>query len=200
MTFAYIYFSQRHLACHSDEKKFECDICGRKVTSLNTMRGHMRIHSGETPFVCEFCGKKFRASGGLKVWTNVKSESRRFSLLYLNFISCDRCIGEFIQVSGLTHAKCASHITHSRDMEIIAFTWIAIMVWKHIFVHPCQKFILIYFFSRRHRNSKTANWKIRQCAQMNDDFDCFPSYIIPYKFYCVSIQTKKKPFCCRTIE
>jgi KRAB domain-containing zinc finger protein len=44
---------------------FECEHCGKNLTSRENMRSHLRIHTGECPFTCHVCGKCFRTRSGL---------------------------------------------------------------------------------------------------------------------------------------
>ncbi|XP_065886565.1 early growth response protein 1-like isoform X2 [Dysidea avara] len=41
------------------EKKFPCDICGRRFARSSHMRRHQRIHSGEKPYNCHICKRPF---------------------------------------------------------------------------------------------------------------------------------------------
>jgi len=36
--------------------KFECDLCGKYLVSLRSMRYHISLHTGETSYICETCG------------------------------------------------------------------------------------------------------------------------------------------------
>jgi len=44
------------------EKKFPCEICGRKFARSSHKRRHMRIHSGEKPYSCHICKRPFARS------------------------------------------------------------------------------------------------------------------------------------------
>ena len=44
------------------EKKFPCDICGRRFARSSHMRRHQRIHSGEKPYSCHICKRPFARS------------------------------------------------------------------------------------------------------------------------------------------
>ena len=43
------------------EKKFSCELCGAKATSMWYINRHMRLHTGEKPFVCEFPGCTYKS-------------------------------------------------------------------------------------------------------------------------------------------
>lgn len=42
-----------------DRQMFECQACGKKLTSTGALQTHMRIHTGEKPYRCEICNRAF---------------------------------------------------------------------------------------------------------------------------------------------
>ncbi|KAF8518659.1 hypothetical protein BU17DRAFT_66289 [Hysterangium stoloniferum] len=41
------------------KKKFECDVCGRRIARQSAYDQHMVTHTGARPFECSYCGKAF---------------------------------------------------------------------------------------------------------------------------------------------
>ncbi|XP_045183059.2 uncharacterized protein LOC123541564 [Mercenaria mercenaria] len=42
-----------------DKQMFECQTCGKKLTSTGALQTHMRVHTGEKPYRCEICNRAF---------------------------------------------------------------------------------------------------------------------------------------------
>lgn len=55
-----------HRIVISGEKKFSCEVCGRRFTQEVTVRAHMAVHTGERPFECPFCEAKFAQKSNLR--------------------------------------------------------------------------------------------------------------------------------------
>ena len=42
-----------------DKQMYECQTCGKKLTSTGALQTHMRVHTGEKPYHCEICNRAF---------------------------------------------------------------------------------------------------------------------------------------------
>ena len=55
-----------HLRTHTQQKRFECQHCGKGFGSKQNLQQHIQTHTGDKPYKCQHCGKGFRNSGHLK--------------------------------------------------------------------------------------------------------------------------------------
>ena len=56
----------RHMAsAHTpnDQKKYQCDICGKGFASKNNFQEHKYVHTGEKPYKCKYCSACFASKG-----------------------------------------------------------------------------------------------------------------------------------------
>lgn len=43
-------FSKRHLLTHTEEKKYECEICHKLFVRKDSLQTHLKIHTGVKNF------------------------------------------------------------------------------------------------------------------------------------------------------
>ncbi|KFQ42439.1 Zinc finger and BTB domain-containing protein 11, partial [Nestor notabilis] len=65
------------------KREFICDICGRTLPKLYSLRIHMLKHTGVKPHACKVCGKTFTYKRGLKMHLALHEVQKQFK--------CDLC-------------------------------------------------------------------------------------------------------------
>ena len=58
----------------SMEKKYECQVCGKRFKGLASLQLHRAIH-GEKQFICKFCHKSFTQKGNMR--THIEKKHRQ---------------------------------------------------------------------------------------------------------------------------
>ena len=85
----------KHLKRH--ESDYQCKDCGKRCTTLLSLRTHMMIHENVYPYKCEFCGKPFRNAVKLKLHTRIHTGEKPYE--------CDMCEMKFARLERLKSHK-----------------------------------------------------------------------------------------------
>uniref|UniRef100_A0A673H9X4 Zinc finger and BTB domain-containing protein 11-like n=1 Tax=Sinocyclocheilus rhinocerous TaxID=307959 RepID=A0A673H9X4_9TELE len=60
------------------KREFVCDICGKTLPKLYSLRIHMLNHTGVRPHTCKVCGKSFATKHSLKMHRSLHDSLKRF--------------------------------------------------------------------------------------------------------------------------
>jgi len=104
---------QHQLTCLTIEKPFECDICGQKHRTKNTLKGHMLRH-GDRKHECDKCGKKFKTKEHLK--------NHRIRHDPIPRLKCKYCDYRTHLTATLNRHSKAKHKNDSATLELLAET------------------------------------------------------------------------------
>ena len=75
----------RHLALHTEKRRFTCDQCGAAFHALTTLKDHCNsIHSQQRHFSCTMCSKTFKLQSDLKRHIHSHYDIRLFKCHYCN--------------------------------------------------------------------------------------------------------------------
>ncbi|XP_053168621.1 zinc finger and BTB domain-containing protein 11 [Hemicordylus capensis] len=75
------------------KREFICDICGRSLPKLYSLRIHMLKHTGVKPHACKICGKSFTYKHGLKMHLALHEAQKQFK--------CELCEKSFVTKRSL---------------------------------------------------------------------------------------------------
>ncbi|XP_018321646.1 zinc finger protein 62 homolog [Agrilus planipennis] len=96
----------RHVTnVHTAEKKYKCDHCDQKFTSMVYLNNHKLYHSRERPYICLFCGKGFITASDLYHHEKIHANKRAYK--------CDVCPKAFNNSSDLHKHRICVHLDRS---------------------------------------------------------------------------------------
>lgn len=75
------------------KREFVCDICGKTLPKLYSLRIHMLNHTGVRPHLCRICGKSFATKHNLKMHRALHDTVKRFQ--------CTMCDKSFVSKRSL---------------------------------------------------------------------------------------------------
>ena len=64
-------------ASETDEKRFQCAVCGKESSTSSLLKAHEKIHNKESyKHICKVCGKTFYRSENLKSHENIHGDPK----------------------------------------------------------------------------------------------------------------------------
>lgn len=94
-----------HRTTHEEEKPklFQCHICNKSLRKKETLQIHLRQHEGIKPYICEFCGMAFTQNGNRNKHVQLIHNSERS-------LECTKCGKRF---------KLQEHLKRHLKMHLI---------------------------------------------------------------------------------
>ena len=71
-----------HMKSHSDEPKYDCQICNRKFYTEQNLEMHVKVHSNGKKYKCSYCKKGFLNFESLKEHVKSTCQSRPYECQY----------------------------------------------------------------------------------------------------------------------
>lgn len=99
-------------ARYRTKREFVCDICGKTLPKLYSLRIHMLNHTGVRPHTCKVCGKSFATKHSLKMHRALHDSLKRFQCTVCDksFVT-KRSLEEHTSIHTGTHTFCLKGIT-----------------------------------------------------------------------------------------
>ncbi|XP_058120381.1 testis-specific zinc finger protein topi-like [Anopheles ziemanni] len=62
----------QHRLIHRGDRRYACPDCDKRFYRADALKNHQRIHTGEKPYACDMCDRKFRQRGDREKHVRVK--------------------------------------------------------------------------------------------------------------------------------
>lgn len=115
-TYAKKRYVQQHRKRHTQEKKFQCSICGFKFFEQSKLKSHLEIHKPvterELPYKCSICMKQFHNRTGWTEHMNTHTGQKPHK--------CSTCGAEFAHSSALKRHEASHEPNHPIKCDFCA--------------------------------------------------------------------------------
>lgn len=115
-TYAKKRYVQQHRKRHTQEKKFQCNICGFKFFEQSKLKSHLEIHKPvterELPYKCSICMKQFHNRTGWTEHMNTHTGKKPHK--------CSICGAEFAHSSALKRHEASHEPNHPVKCDFCA--------------------------------------------------------------------------------
>jgi len=126
-SFSAIGILNAHLRTHSDEKIYDCEICGLSYKDRGYYIKHLNFHhNGKKPYTCEVCDKSYLQRSHLRDHMSLHTGEKRFQ--------CEVCDKSFRQSKSYKeHLNCHNGLKPHKAFHYIILNIVVHVKLKHFF-------------------------------------------------------------------
>lgn len=95
----------RHMALHSEDRKFECEICHLRFQKKYLLRYHLNVHNNVKDYQCQLCGLQFETMIKLRDHYCHHVESAEYLATIMKIYQCHHCHKLFVR-----RTNCVKHV------------------------------------------------------------------------------------------
>uniref|UniRef100_A0A6P7G3Y1 Zinc finger protein 260-like n=1 Tax=Diabrotica virgifera virgifera TaxID=50390 RepID=A0A6P7G3Y1_DIAVI len=180
------------------EKKFGCNICGKRYRHNKLLATHVRLHTGERPLSCDICGRNFALPSSLHKHKMIHSAEKKFV--------CNICNKKFSQSSHLNehirkHAGQRPHICNICGKRFTINSKLVVHMRTHTGIKPyncdfCEMSFASNVQLKKHRLIHTGEkpypcWQCGRAFRRKETRDTHVRYHTGERPYSCQICSKK---------
>lgn len=94
----------RHMALHSEDRKFECEICHLRFQKKYLLRYHLNVHNNVKDYQCQLCGLQFETMIKLRDHYCHHTEHADYLATFMKIYQCHHCDKLFVR-----RTNCVKH-------------------------------------------------------------------------------------------
>ncbi|KAI5707150.1 hypothetical protein M8J75_015002 [Diaphorina citri] len=95
----------RHMALHSQDRKFECEICHLRFQKKYLLRYHLNVHNNVKDYQCQLCGLQFETMIKLRDHYCHHVEHAEYLATIMKIYQCHHCSKLFVR-----RTNCVKHV------------------------------------------------------------------------------------------
>jgi KRAB domain-containing zinc finger protein len=133
------------------KQRFECDLCGKYLSSMRSLQFHINLHRGDSAYICATCGETFFTPNGIKGHSCEKKRKRPARDFRTNDMRfCRFCAQHFESLDANKAHVC--QFQHPDDPKLVV-------------CRCCGKALARLAFNRHMESHSGVDWRCAVCGK-----------------------------------